>query len=79
MCLPVAQFCASGGDDLSNSCSKWRSWNETFPAPPPPPLALVPVWLTPQENDSTSIQSLCGLVLALAVDPVEFEEHVAQP
>jgi hypothetical protein len=35
--------------------AKWRSWNDTLPDPPPPPLAPVPVLLAPQLNESISI------------------------
>src|SRR6478609_11552379 len=36
-----------------------RSWKVARPAPPPPPVPALPVFVTPQENESTSISSLC--------------------
>src|SRR5512145_279101 len=36
-----------------------RSWTLALPAVPPPPTCVVPVWLTPQLQDRTSISPLC--------------------
>src|SRR5262245_65599462 len=37
-----------------------RSWKVALPAPPPPPPgATAPEFVTPHENESTSISSLC--------------------
>src|SRR6478736_7508438 len=36
-----------------------RSLKVALPAPPPPPEPMVPVFVTPQENDSTSISPGC--------------------
>src|SRR6266487_1029398 len=36
-----------------------RPWKVALPAPPPPPISIPPVFVTPQENDSASISSLC--------------------
>ena len=55
--LPVAHACSSLGEALSIVWVKERSWKVALPAPPPPPM--VAAFATPQENDSTSISSLC--------------------
>src|SRR3954471_15526232 len=39
--------------------TKWKSWNDALPAPPPPPVLDEPVWVTPNDHDSTSISPLC--------------------
>src|SRR3977135_3812763 len=44
-----------------------RSWKVALPAPAPPPGPMVAPLVTPQENDSTSISSLC---LASADSPL---------
>src|SRR6187200_1099505 len=39
--------------------TKWKSWNDGLPAPAPPPVLDEPVWVTPNDHDSTSISPLC--------------------
>src|SRR5262245_50943054 len=36
-----------------------RSWKVALPAPPPLPVGMCAVFVTPQEYDSTSTSSLC--------------------
>src|SRR4030095_16033911 len=36
-----------------------RSWKVALPAPAPPPEAMEPAFVTPHENESTSISFLC--------------------
>src|ERR1043166_1532054 len=49
----------SSGEALSILWTMERSWNVALPAPPPPPAEVAPVFVTPHENESTSISSLC--------------------
>src|ERR1044072_1755700 len=42
MCVPFAARLKSSGEDLSMCFVKWMSWNETLPAPPPPPELCEP-------------------------------------
>src|SRR5215207_2511581 len=58
-CVPVAQALRSRGDALSVWCTKDRSWKVALPAPPPPPVPAGTELVTPHENESTSISSLC--------------------
>src|SRR5947209_1415277 len=59
MCWPVAQASISLGVALFTVMVKWKSCMLTLPAPPPPPPAWVPVWVSPQLHDWTSISFLC--------------------
>src|SRR4051812_46444855 len=59
MCSPVAHFVISTGDALSTACMKLRSEKLAFPAPPPPPWLIVPVWDTPNDHDRMSISPVC--------------------
>src|SRR5262245_58635018 len=59
MCCPVAQALRSAGVALSMPWTINRSWKVALPAPPPPPVEVDPEFVTPHENESTSISSLC--------------------
>ena len=61
MCWPLAQARNSAGLALLSRMAKEKSWNATFPAPAPPPVWTVPLFVSPQIQDRTSIQSLCLL------------------
>ncbi len=65
-CSPVAQACSSRGLALLNGATTSSASNVARPVPPPPPAAGGASWLTPKENDSTSISPLC---LASALPP----------
>src|SRR5678815_3785319 len=58
-CVPVAHALMSSGDALSILWTMERSWNVALPAPPPPPEGIAAWFVTPHENESTSISSLC--------------------
>src|SRR5262245_15540633 len=62
MCVPVAHAFSSDGDALSRLWTIVKSWNVALPAPAPPPAPeLTWAFVTPHENESTSISSLCLL------------------
>jgi hypothetical protein len=61
MCCPLAHARNSAGLALLSRMAKENAWNATLPAPPPPPAWSVPLFVSPQLQDSTSIQSLCLL------------------
>src|SRR5471032_2264155 len=61
MCLPLSQCIIRFGEDLSTYLVSDRSWMFTLPAPPPPPTCMLPDWLMPQLQFSTSISSLWAL------------------
>ena len=54
MGCPLAHLMNSSGEAFDRLDVKWRSWNETFPAPLPPE-EIVPALLAPHENEKTSI------------------------
>src|SRR5262245_46487462 len=59
-CAPVAHALRSRGEALSMWCTMVRSWKVALPAPlPPPPGETDAEFVTPHENESTSISSLC--------------------
>src|SRR5258705_13445815 len=58
MCSPVAQALNSLGEAFDTIVLKWRSWKLALPAPLPPPPTSEPVWVTPHENERTSISPL---------------------
>ena len=59
--------------------TKWKSCIETLPAPAPVPCEDVPSWVAPQLNDSISISPACLLVLRLALDVGDLQEHSRLP
>src|SRR5262245_55623148 len=59
MCSPVAHFVISTGDALSTACMMLTSLKFALPAPPPPPILIVPVCDTPNDHESTSISPGC--------------------
>jgi hypothetical protein len=59
MCSPVAHTLRSAGVALSMPCTIDSSWNVALPTPDPLPDPDGPAFATPQENESTSISSLC--------------------
>src|SRR5688572_12755438 len=55
MCVPLQHSLSSVGEDLSTYLVKDRSWTLTFPAPPPLPMCVLPLWLRPQFHARMSI------------------------
>src|SRR4029078_13348454 len=58
-CCPVAQPFSKSGEALSILWVKERSWKVAFPLPPPLPVRGALAFVTPQDQLSSSISSLC--------------------
>src|SRR5690606_23786155 len=57
-CLPLAQCFMTAGAALSMRATTCRSLKLALPAPRPPPLAMLPGWVAPHENEMISLQFL---------------------
>src|SRR4051812_44969875 len=80
MCLPCAHINISADDELSVCLVKCRSWNETLPAPPPPPAEeKLPGLLMPHENELISMPFLLNVEPEGAVSSVRKSPVPAPP
>src|SRR5262245_4198626 len=57
MCLPLHRHKNRSQLAVSMYFVKLRGWTVTLPAPPPPPLCQLAVWVPPQDRKSTRLNS----------------------